>query len=116
MHKFIVYFRQLPPPVKYSTCFYFGSLLLYNTVSTYYSSKKKLMEYRNNDKIKYEYGKLIECKNISEWDAVKFGASENFGERLFDSFLWPVNLISNTIPILVLSLNPDNRDNDKQNK
>jgi hypothetical protein len=101
MYKFVVYFKELPKPVKLSTYIYVGSLLIYNCIGTWFDAKNKLIEFREN-KLDKEETKII----TDEWNAVKYGANSNFGERLFNSIIWPVKIISDTIPFLVLQLNP----------
>lgn len=96
----IVYFKELPQPVKYSTYFYLGTLFFYNSIMTYHDSKNKLLDYRNNILPKNEK-ELIK----NEWEAVKYGANENLTERFFKSIFWPINIISDIIPLLVLTLN-----------
>lgn len=97
MSSIVVYFNQLPKPVKYSTIAYLGTLVLYNGISTYMNSKETLKSHRQKVHKKYF---------VSDWDAVKYGAQENFGKRLVDSILWPVTSIQNLIPYVVLKLNP----------
>ena len=97
MNSVVVYFKQLPNPVKYTTIGYLSLLVLYNTVSTFTDSKKSLDLHRQNSHKK---------KFASEWEAVKYGAKEHFTERLFDSIVWPVTTIQDFIPYLVLKLHP----------
>ena len=102
MNLFVVYFNELPKNTKYLLYFYIGSLFTYNTISTYIDSKNKLLKFRTNKLDSYQ---KINIKN--EWDAVKYGASENFLPRLINSILWPINVISNVIPYIVLTFNKE---------
>ena len=101
---FIIYFKELPTNIKYSTYLYIGALFSYNAIYAYYDSKQKLLEYRND-------GLYLREKNIikNEWEAVKYGASQYFLERLFNSIIWPINIISYTIPFLVLTFNKSDK-------
>ena len=99
-------FKELPPPVRTSVIIYGYCLLGYNAYGAYVDAtiylKKyregKLREFINND---YSFNKI---KN--DWDVVKFGAGVHFFERLWDSVIWPVKLITNVVPAIVLLLNP----------
>lgn len=101
MNQYIIYFQQLPTPVQFSTCIYMSSFIAYNAGGTWLDAKNKLTQYRNN--------KLTdsEKKNIKDdWTAVKYGANEKFWERFLNSIIWPVKLMSDIIPFLVLQMNP----------
>lgn len=101
MNRIIIYYKELPKPVKYGTCIYIGSLLTYNLVGTWLDAKDTLIKFRE-DKLD-RYGKI---RIRDEWEAVKHGANSNFGIRFVNSIIWPVRLISDAIPFLVLKLNP----------
>jgi hypothetical protein len=81
-------------------------VIVYNTIRTYKDSKKKLIKYRNNKLSDYEKKYFIK----NEWDAVKYGANENFRSRICESIIWPIMpliIISDIIPFLVLQLNKE---------
>jgi hypothetical protein len=100
--KFLVYYKQLPQPIKLSSIVYLSCLLGYNLFGTYNDSKIYLDKYRKGE---------LEKKDLkSDWDAVKYGANYNFLERLFESLIWPVTTINNIIPAIVLALNPPKKD------
>lgn len=92
---------------------YVVSLLGYNICGTYIDAKKRLTQYRKGtfESNGTNFREVEKIKN--EWDAVKYGASENTLERLWDSLLWPITIIKNTIPAIVLALNP-NQDQEKK--
>lgn len=85
----------------YSTYVYLGFLLLYNGIGAWYDAKNKLIEYREHKLDNYEKNEIKD-----EWSAVKYGANTNFTERFFNSTIWPVKIIINFIPFMVLQLNP----------
>jgi hypothetical protein len=101
----VVLFKELPTPIRKTTILYGCCLVGYNIIGTYIDSKLYLNKYRegNLHEIIDEY-KVKQIKN--DWDAVKFGAGIHFYERLWDSIVWPINLIQNTVPVIVLLLNP----------
>lgn len=101
MNKYIILFTQLPTPIKLSSYFYIGSLLIYNGIGTYFDAKQKLIAYREDKLSENEHFEIND-----EWTAVKYGANEHFAKRLFDSIIWPVKTITNIIPFIVLQLNP----------
>lgn len=99
--------NEVSSPLKISTIIYFSFLLGYNIVGTYQDSKKYLENYRQ--------GKLKTKSDLikSDLDAVVYGANINRGERLWNSIIWPITVIKNIIPSIVLALNPpkDNKKN-----
>ncbi len=98
MKSLIVFIKELPKPVRYSGAAYLGCLLCYNAGSSYIDAKNYLIKYRENT--------LDDSENIqSEWDAVKYGASVNSLERLWNSLIWPITITNNIIPWIVLTLN-----------
>lgn len=103
----IVYYKELPKSIKYTTHLYFGTVLTYNAICAYYNSKQKLLDYRNDNLETY-----LKDKIKNEWAAVKYGASENTIERFFNSIIWPINIISDIIPSIVLQLNKSNNNGD----
>ena len=94
----IVYITELPKPVTYTGGFYVGSILLYNISSSYIDAKMALQMFREN--------KLDEPSVKNEWDAVKYGANMNLGERFWNSILWPITVANNIVPWVVLAMNP----------
>lgn len=106
MSRIILYFKQLPKPIRLSYA-YIGLLLGYNAIGSFIDSKNKLIEFREN--------KLPELDRPyikDDWSAVKYGAGLNSTERLFNSVIWPAKIISNLIPFLVFTLNPPNKKKD----
>lgn len=101
MNKYIIYFKQLSTLVKFSTYFYVGTFLTYNFIGAWSDAKNKLTEFREK-KLNKREAELIK----NEWEAVKYGANSRFAERLFDSIIWPIRIISDAIPYLVLKFNP----------
>ena len=87
-----VFYKELPKSIRYTTCIYIGTLLSYNAICTYFDSKDKLLDYKNDNLDNYQKQVI---KN--EWDAVKYGASEYSWNRLFNSILWPVSIITDII-------------------
>lgn len=99
--EFLVTLKTLPTPIKTTSIIYVGCLLGYNIFGTYVDSKIYLKKYRTKSLNYYE------SKNVNnEWDAVKYGASINALNRLWDSLIWPVTCITNIVPAVVLMLNP----------
>ena len=98
LSRFLVTFRELPRPIKWSSMVYITCGISYNIVGTYIDSKVYLQKYRNG----------IECHSsvTNDWEATKFGANENSFGRLWDSIVWPINVITNVVPSIVLTLNP----------
>jgi len=80
---------------------YIGSLLLYYCIGAWFNAKNKLIQYREN---KLDFFEKEHIKD--EWSAVKYGAYHNFIERIYESLFWPVKIITNIIPFMVLQLNP----------
>lgn len=97
--RIIIYVKQLPVPVKFSSLVYLGVAFGYNFFNAYVDAEQALIKYRNGG---YHGYKTIN----SDWDAVKFGASENSIQRLWNSLTWPVSIAENIMPWIVLKLNP----------
>ena len=97
MKSLIVFIKELPKPITYTSLLYFGALLLYNASGSYIDAKDCLKKYREH--------KLTEGRDQirTEWEAVKYGASLHSGGRLWDSIIWPITLTNNIIPFLVLT-------------
>ncbi len=68
---------------------YLGCLLCYNAGSSYIDAKNYLIKYREN---------TLDYSDKSEWDAVKYGASVNSLERLWNSLIWTITITNNIIP------------------
>lgn len=106
IQKVILNLNKLPQPVKISSIVYIGCLICYNTYGTYDDSTIYLNKYREGkltDLIEYD----SEINSIkTDLDAAKYGANINFLERLWYSIVWPIILIQNTVPAIVLGLNP----------
>jgi hypothetical protein len=101
MNRYTIYFKQLPDSVKLSTNIYIGSVIGYNIGKSWIGAKNKLIEYREN-KLTYH-----EKENIkSELYAVKYGAEKFLVKTFFESIIWPVIIIPNIIPFMVLLSNP----------
>ena len=103
MRSFVIFIKELPRPVQYSSLAYLGCLLCYNAASSYIDAKSYLINYREG-RLTQNEAKIIK----SEWDAVKYGAYVNVGERLWNSLIWPITITNNIIPFLVLTLNKKN--------
>jgi hypothetical protein len=110
----VVYFKSLPTPIKWSSYIYVLGLLSYNMGSAYIDSKNALDTHNSKqftDKDSYNYDDtytrgLKLCR--TEWDAAKFGASYNSMERLCYSIIFPVKLVSNIVPNIVVFMNKKN--------
>ena len=100
MKSFIIFVKELPKPVKYSSFAYIGCLLIYNASGSYIDAKQYLEKYRENQLTNDEKNEIK-----SDWDAVKYGANLNCVRRLWDSIIWPVTITNNIIPWLVLTFN-----------
>lgn len=100
MASIFVFIKQLPKPVSYCGTIYLSCLLGYNGVASYMSAKRHLEMFRGDEL------KTLKPPINTEWEAVKYGAYVNSGERLWNSIVWPVKLIENLVPWLVLTLNP----------
>lgn len=100
MKSLIFFIKELPKPVRYSGAAYLGCLLCYNAGSSYIDAKNYLIKYRESTLDDNEKKDLK-----SEWDAVKYGASVNSLERLWNSLIWPITVTNNIIPWIVLTLN-----------
>lgn len=100
MSSFIVFIKELPKPVAYSSMIYIFCLLSYNAGGSYADAKKYLEKYRQF-KLTPKEKEIVK----SEWDAVKYGSQVNCGERLWDSICWPITITNNIIPYLVLTIN-----------
>jgi hypothetical protein len=95
---------------------YITTFLIYNCVGTWLDAKNQLIKYRENKLDIYEKNQIRD-----EWTAVKYGANINFLGRLFNSLSWPVKIVTNFIPFMVLQFNKShsitnkNKDKDKEN-
>ncbi len=110
MINLLVSFKNLSKPIRWTTITYISCIFGYNVIGTYDDAKSYLYKYRS--------GELLNEKNIinSEWDAVKYGAQYNTFKRLYDSIIWPISIIENIIPTIVLALNPSSNKPDKPDK
>ena len=89
----IIHYCKIPSVI------YFGGLVGYNSYGTYRSALNCLNKYNVGDLT------IIEQNNIkSSWDAVRYGANENFYGRLLNSIIFPIDIISNIIPFIVWAL------------
>ena len=98
LSRFLVTFRELPPPIRWSSILYITGGFGYNIFGTYVDSKTYLQKYRN--------GTTCDSSVTNEWEATKFGANEDAFGRLWDSIVWPINVITNVVPSIVFTLNP----------
>lgn len=96
----IIFVKELPQPVKLTTYFYLTSIFCYNFFGTYSDSKMYLDKFRDNNLTAGEKKEITD-----EWSAVKYGANKNFGQRVWESFFWPITLSKNIVPWMVLTLN-----------
>ena len=101
-----------PKSLTYAFMGYAMGVISYNVVSIYNNAKNVLTYFRNNqlDKIDFihsQFDKNFLKENVKdEWTAVKYGASYRSLSRLWDSIIWPITILSDAIPALVLKLNP----------
>ena len=98
LSKFLVTFRELPPPIRWSSILYITGGFGYNIFGTYVDSKTYLQKYRN--------GTTCDSSVTNEWEATKYGAGEHAFGRLWNSIVWPITLITNVVPSIVFTLNP----------
>ena len=98
LSKILVTFGQLLPQIRWSSLLYITGGIGYNIFGTYVDSKLYLQKYRN--------GTINESSVTNEWEAVTYGAGEHAFCRLWDSIFWPIILVTNIIPLIVLTLNP----------
>jgi hypothetical protein len=115
----VVYFKSLPQPIKMTTYAYVSGLLSYNVGTAYMDSKKALNMYNSKtvphiqDKYNGEYNyqednqriyyeKLKICNN--DWEAAKLGASYFKWERLWSSIVFPITIVSDIVPSIVVAL------------
>lgn len=114
-----VYFNSLPQPIKMTTYAYIGGLLSYNALTAYTDSKKALNVYHSkhypefkdkyNGEFNYEqvsqeryYKQLKTC--TTDWEAAKLGASYFKWTRLWNSIVFPVTMVSDIVPSIVIAL------------
>jgi len=115
----IVYFKSLPQPIKMTTYAYLTGLVSYNVASAYMDSKTALNVYHSkhypefkdtyDGSYNYEhvsrenyYKELKTC--TTDWDAAKLGASYFKWERLWNSIVFPINIVSDIVPSIVIAL------------
>ena len=120
----VVYFKSLPPPIKMTTYAYVIGLLSYNAVTEYSESKtalnvchsKRYPEFKDKyngeysyDEYSYDednqkkyYEQLKTC--TTDWDAAKLGASYFKWERLWNSIVFPITMVSYIVPSIVIAL------------
>ena len=83
---------------------YLCGIVAYNIFGCYSDSMDYLNRFRQNQLTEYEKKKIL-----TEWDAVKYGANNNYLQRFYDSVMYPFNTISKTIsniiPMIVLLSN-----------
>jgi len=96
--------KELPTPVKFSSLVYLGVALGYNFINAYVDAEQSLIEYRNGVTARKGINGHVNLK--SEWEAVKYGASDNSLKRLWDSMTWPFSIAENIMPWIVLKLTP----------
>jgi len=115
----IVYFKSLPPPIKVSTYAYVAGVLSYNAGNAYLDSKKALNVYqsKNFPEIKYSHDGSYNYEQVTEenyykqlktcttdWEAAKLGASYFKWERLWNSIVFPITMVSDIVPSIVIAL------------
>ena len=103
LSRFLVTFRELPPPIRLTSILYIVGSVGYNMSQTYVDSKIYLKKYRNRTGHKYY---INQYSITDDWEAVKFGASMNSLGRLWDTIFWPISTITNIVPVIVLTFNP----------
>lgn len=74
-------------------------------METYDDGKKELIKHRDllNNPPKYSSG----LRHLNEWEAVKYGCSNNMWDNFFESLVFPWTIASNLIPGVVLWFNPE---------
>jgi hypothetical protein len=107
--------KNLSKTTKYMICGYLTVGAINICYETYNVGKSELLEYRTiQDRNKSEVpSNRTREKHKSDFDAVKYGCSYNSGERVWNGLLWPIEIYSNTIPHVVLALNPKDNSNTK---
>lgn len=104
--RLFVQFQELPAPIRYTTIAYITCLLIYNIHGTYADSLQFLTNYRQHSLGDLGLSSYAIEKITNDWEAVRAGAEYHFGERLWDSIIWPITAIRNFVPSIVLALNP----------
>jgi hypothetical protein len=95
--------------------FYLASLLLYNATMTFVDSYHGALEFRNLGFVRYQTTYPRREKVTTVFEAAKWSAAEHFAQRLADSVVWPVKLITNTIPFFVtMIVGEEEREQDQQ--
>ena len=87
-------------PTEYYLYAYLIGALNYNCYLSYQNSVNKLIIYRQLDGNKRTPDEMIDIH--SEWEAVKVGAKEHFFSNVMYSLYWPLQIITNAIPYIVL--------------
>lgn len=102
----IINYRFREPEV-FIKCLYLSGFLICNFSYSYSDAKKKLDEFR-----KKNYSEYLDVKDKqdakyldSQWSAVKYGAYQNFNSNFLYSLIWPLTMISDIVPYLVLKMN-----------
>jgi len=94
---------------------YIVGIITYNIVAAYIDGKDGLAIYKilkNSDQKSsysldsFEYY-LNNCKN--KWSAIKFASLYNLNDNFFNSIIWPLKIVSNIIPFLVLYFEKDSK-------
>ncbi len=95
---------------KYSIVCYCLGFVTTMSFYTYNDGKKALLRKRLDDMIKYQNTtKYPETVNKEEWIAVKEGCKENSFGNFFSSLFFPVSIISETFPSIVMWMNKNNK-------
>lgn len=108
---------SLSKPVKYGIIGYTTAVLAAFVSETYNDGKNSLLKQRNSDVYK---SVTFNGKKSLDWQAVKDGCRHNAWRKFWESTIFPVKIISNVTPGLVLFFNPTppitNISNDAKNK
>lgn len=104
-----IYYTHLSQPIKIITILYILCVILYNFYQSYNNAVLYLNKYRDdtlteNDKwhIESKYNK------VSEWTCIKYGANYRIFDRLWNSIIFPITIVGDIVPYLVLQINKDN--------
>jgi len=113
---FVVHFKSLPQPIKMTTYAYVAGFLSYSVGTTYTDSKNALELYHSKqyptfiDKYNGEYNftqeryynRLKTC--TTDWEAANVGMSHFKWERLWNSIIFPITMVSKIVPSIVIAL------------
>jgi hypothetical protein len=106
--------QTAPRPVRLTLGAYLGIAAAHNVFCVYHNAKQELLDFRNNPKYIQIDADLNKIPIKDEWAAVKFGARRMYWTNVVHSFSWPMNVVVDVIPYVVLMLNPNPNPNPKE--